>query len=63
MVQYEAWATTIVVPNSVGSMTTKGQMKPTFRMSLMASQAGENSHANCIPYNTAVKAVGNICTL
>ena len=32
MVKHKAWATTIVAPKSVGSMTTKGQMKPTFSL-------------------------------
>ena len=40
MDKHKAWATTIVAPRSVGSSTTKGQMKPTFRVSLTASQAG-----------------------
>ena len=39
-------ATTIVAPKSVGSMTTKGQMNPTSRVSVTASQAGENSQTN-----------------
>ena len=43
MVKHKAWATTIVAPKSEGSMTTKGQMKPTCRVSWTASQAGENS--------------------
>ena len=30
MDKHKAWATTIVAPKSVGSLTTKGQMKPTF---------------------------------
>ena len=46
MDKHKAWATTIVAPKSVGSSTTKGQMKPTFRVSLTASQAGENSQIN-----------------
>ena len=29
MDKHKAWATTIVAPKSVGSLTTKGQMKPT----------------------------------
>ena len=40
MVKHKAWATTIVAPKLVESMTTKGQMKPTCRVSLTASQAG-----------------------
>ena len=43
MVKHQAWATTIVASKSLGSMTTKGQMKPTFRLSLTASQVRENS--------------------
>ena len=43
MVKHQAWATTIVAPKSLGSMTAKGQMKPTFRLSLSASQVRENS--------------------
>ena len=41
-------ATTVVAVYSVGSMTTKGQMTPTSRVSIMASQAGEreNSETN-----------------
>ena len=40
MNKHEAWNNNSVVdPKSVGSMTTKGQMKPTFMVSLMASQA------------------------
>ena len=46
MDKHKAWATTIAAPKSVGSMTTKGQMKPTCRVSLRASQAGENSQSN-----------------
>ena len=47
MVKHKACAITIVVPKSVGSMTTKGQMKPTCRVSFKASQAGENSQKQC----------------
>ncbi len=36
-------ATTVVAPKLVGSMTTKGQMNPTSRVRIMASQAGENT--------------------
>ena len=43
MVKHKAWATTIVVPKLIGSMTTKGQMNPTFRVSLTASKAREKS--------------------
>ncbi len=39
-------ATTVAAPWSVGSMTTKGQMKPNSRVSLTVSQAGENSQTN-----------------
>ena len=46
MDKHKAWATTIVAPKSVGSSTTKGQMKPAFRVSLTASQAGENGQIN-----------------
>ena len=46
MIKLKAWATTIVAPKSVGSMTTKGEMKLTCRVSLRASQAGENSQSN-----------------
>ena len=53
MVKHKAWATTIVAPKSVGSMTTKGQMKPTCRVSLTASQAGEDSQSN-VPEHTIV---------
>ena len=51
-----AWATTIVAPKSAGSMTTKGQMKPTCRVSLTASQAGENSQSN-VPEHTIVSSI------
>ena len=34
MVKHQAWATTIVAPKLIGSMTTKGQMKPRFRVNL-----------------------------
>jgi hypothetical protein len=37
---------TIVAPLWVGSMTTKGQMNPTSRVGVTASQAGENSQTN-----------------
>ena len=40
MDKHKAWTTTIVAPKLVESSTTKGQMKPTFRVSLTASQAG-----------------------
>ena len=46
MVKHQSWVTTIVVPKSVGSMTMKGQMKPTFRVSLTESQVGEKSQRN-----------------
>ena len=47
---------TIVAPKSVGSSTTKGQMNPTFRASLTASQAGENSQINA-PEHTNVSSI------
>ena len=56
MVKHQAWATTIVAPKSVGSMTTQGQMKPTCRMSSMASQAGENSQSN-VPEHMIVSSI------
>ena len=56
MVKHKAWATTIVAHKSVGSMTTKGQMKPTCRMSSTASQAGENSQSNA-PEHTIVSSI------
>ena len=56
MVKNHAWATIIVVPKSVGSMTTKGQMKPIFRVSLMASQVRENSQRN-VPVHTIVSSI------
>ena len=37
-------------------MTTKGQMKPTCRVSLTASQAGENSQSN-VPEHTIVSSI------
>ena len=40
-------ATTVVAVYSVGSMTTKGQMTPTSRVSIMASQA-TNGHEHTI---------------
>ncbi len=39
-------ATTVVAPKSSGSMTTRGQMNPTFGVSITVSQAGENSQTN-----------------
>ena len=56
MVKHQAWATTIVTPKSVGSMTTKGQMEPTLRVSLTASQVGENSQRN-VPQLTIVSSI------
>ena len=58
MVKNHAWETTIIVPKSqaVGSMTTKGRMKPIFRMSLMASQVRENSQRN-VPVHTIVSSI------
>ena len=38
MDKHKAWASTIVAPKLVGSSTTKGQMKPTFWVSLTVSQ-------------------------
>jgi hypothetical protein len=49
-------ATTVVAPSSVGSMTTKGQMNPTSRVSITASQAGENSQTNG-PEHTIVSRI------
>ena len=62
MDKHRAWATTIVVPTWVGSSTTKGQMKPTFRGSLTASQAGENSQINA-PEHTNVSSILTDLTL
>ena len=42
-------ATRILEPKLIGSMTTRGQIRPTFRVSLTASQAGENSQSNHQP--------------
>ena len=56
MIKHKVWATTIVAPKLVGSMTTKGQMKPTCRVSLTASQAGENSQSN-VPKHTVVSSI------
>ena len=56
IVKHKARATTIVAPKSVGSMTTKGQMKPTCRVSLTASQAAENSQSN-VPEYTIVSSI------
>ena len=56
MVKHKAWATTIVTPKLVVSMTTKGQMKPTCRVSLTASQAGEKSKSN-VPEHTIVSSI------
>ena len=47
MVKHKAWATNILVPKQMGSMTTKGQLKPTFKVNLMESQAGGNSQDSC----------------
>ena len=62
MGKHKAWATTIVVPKSVGSLTTKGQMKPTFRVNLTVSQAGENSQINA-PEHTNVDTRNGRCLL
>ena len=56
MVKHKAWATTIVAPKLVGSITTKGQMQPTCRVSLTASQAGENSQSHA-PEHTIVSSI------
>ena len=57
MDKQKAWNNNYVVaPKLIGSMTTKGQMKPTFRVSLKASQAGENSRSN-VPEHTIVSSV------
>ncbi len=49
-------ATTIFAPQSVGWMTTKGQMNPTSRLSVTASQAGKNSQTNG-PEHTIVSSI------
>ncbi len=49
-------ATTIVAPESVGSMTKKGQMNPTSRVSVTASQARENSQTN-VSEHTIVSSI------
>ena len=41
MAKHKAWANTIVARESVGSLATLGPMKPTLRVSLTASRAGE----------------------
>ena len=46
MIKHKASATNIVALKALESMTTKGQMKPIFRVSSTASQAGENSQRN-----------------
>ena len=56
MVKHQAWATTIVAPKLVGSMTTKGQMKPTCSLGWTVSQAGENSQSN-VPEHTIVSSI------
>ena len=56
MVKHKACATTIVTPKLEGSMTTKGQMKPTCRMSLTESHARENSQSN-VPKHTILSNV------
>ena len=43
MAKNQAWATTIVAPDSAGSVTTGGRIKPTFSASSAASQAVEKS--------------------
>ena len=42
-----AWATTTVAPESVRSLTTKGQMEPTFKVSLTAFESYSAWHAAC----------------
>ena len=58
MDKHMAWDSFCVAPKSVGSMTTKGQMKPTFRVSSKASpgQSGENSQSND-PEHTIVSSI------
>ena len=56
MDKHKAWASTIVAPKLVGSSTTKGQMKPTFWVSLTVSQAGENGQINT-PKHTNVSRI------
>ena len=56
MVKHQALANTFVVPKSVGSKTTKGQMKASCRVSLTASQARENSQSN-VPKHTFVSSI------
>ena len=56
MDRHKALASTIVTPKLVGSSTTKGWMKPTFRVSLTASHAGENSQINA-PERTNVSSI------
>ena len=57
MDKHKAWNNkSVVAHKSVGSMTTKGQMKPTLRVSLTASQAGENSQSN-FPEHTIVSSI------
>ena len=38
MFKHEGWATIIASPNLIGSMNSKGQMKPIFRVSSAVSQ-------------------------
>ena len=46
MDKHMAWTNnSVVAPESVGSMTTNGQTKQTFRVNLKASQAGGNSQS------------------
>ena len=56
MVKHKTWATTIVARKSVGSMTTKGQMKSTCRVSSTVSQARGNSQTN-VPEHTIVSTI------
>ena len=45
-VNLKTWAITIVAPKSVGSRTTKAQMKPAFEVSSSASQAGKDGQSH-----------------
>ena len=47
IVRNKAWATTTVAPESVRSLTTKGQMEPTFKVSLTAFESYSAWHAAC----------------
>ena len=56
MGKHMAWAAAIVAPESVGSMTAKGQTNPFCRVSLTAPQAGEKSQSN-VPERTIVSSI------